>query len=236
MPASKSILFTRSIDEPLVQKAAKKGLQIDSITFITTEPSTSSDVAEQVQAYAQQSIVAVFTSVHAVEAVITQFPKKPDWKIFCIGGMTRELVFSFFNESQIIGTAKNASALSEKIIGNHHVREVVFFCGDQRLDDLPNTLRASEIVVNELIVYNTIQTPQVIEKDYTGIAFFSPSAVHSFFSLNTIRTDVTLFSIGKTTTATIQTYCANRVITSEWPGREQMVELLIRELGEDEEA
>jgi uroporphyrinogen-III synthase len=51
--------------------------------------------------------------------------------------------------------------------------------------------------------------------------------VHSFFSENTIATNVVLFSIGTTTTATIKTYCINKVITSEWPGKENMIDLVL---------
>ena len=124
-------------------------------------------------------------------------------------------------------TAKNATILADKIIQTKTIEEVVFFCGDHRLDELPETLRYNSITVNELVVYTTVQLPVFIEKDYDAFIFFSPSAVHSFFSMNTVPINAIMFSIGKTTTATIQTYCTNKVVTSEWPGKDQMIENII---------
>ena len=43
-----------------------------------------------------------------------------------------------------------------------------------------------ELSVDEVIVYKTIETPKVLTKQYDGILFFSPSAVKSFFSKNSI--------------------------------------------------
>jgi uroporphyrinogen-III synthase len=72
-----------------------------------------------------------------------------------------------------------------------------------------------------------VGTPVAINKHYQGILFFSPSGAHSFFSTNTIAVSVILFSIGKTTTATIESYCSNKVITSQWPGEANLIALAI---------
>ena len=124
----------------------------------------------------------------------------------------------------IAGTAKNASALAQRIIDAGDVKDVVFFCGDQHLSFLPQMLTEATIGVRRIIVYTNLPINHVVEKNYDGILFFSPSAVHSFFQTNTIAQQVVLFAIGSTTAATIATYCTNKVITSEWPGKEQMIE------------
>jgi uroporphyrinogen-III synthase len=223
------ILCTRPLDQPLIEKAARKNIYIDVVPFIETAPLLDDETLQQVKTFSLDPIVAVFTSVNAVEAVIAQFSLlKPSWQIFCMGGATKQLVYDFFGEASVTGTARNASLLAEKIISHKTVKEVVFFCGEQRMDDLPETLQRHGITVKEVPVYTTIQTPVAIEKNYDGVIFFSPSAVHSFFSLNTVPVEVVLFAIGKTTTATIQTYCTNKVVTSEWPGKEQMVDLAIQ--------
>ncbi len=222
-----SILCTRPLNELLIHKAGRQNIDIDVVAFIETEATNSIEIIQQISVYAEQKISAVFTSMNAVEAVIKHLKTMPQWDIYCLGGITKELVFDFFGEAMVTATAKNASVLADKIMHAQTVKEVVFFCGDHRLDELPETLRHNHIEVKELVVYTTIQLPVFIEKNYTGIIFFSPSAVHSFFSMNTIATNVVLFSIGKTTTATIQTYCSNKIITSEWPGKEQMIENVI---------
>jgi uroporphyrinogen-III synthase len=225
--SSINILCTRLLDPLHFKKAEDHNIRITALPFIEIKFSVSSSFEEQVSQLSLQKINVVFTSVNSVEGVAQYVNENPDWKIFCLGGITKDAVCKHFGESSIVASAKNASILSRKIIENGDVKEVIFFCGDQRLDDLPETLRVNNIRVQEVIAYDTLQTPQEIQEDYDGIMFFSPSAVHSFFSANTIRTDVVLFSIGKTTTATINTYCINKVVTSEWPGQENLLEKIL---------
>lgn len=226
-----SILSTRALNDTLLTKAAEKNIYIDAIPFIKTETVLTPEIHDRIQILATQKKVTIFTSVNAVEAVNRHLKQKPDWTIYCMGGVTKDAVYDIFGKHSVTGTAKTATSLAEKIVDDKAVNDVVFFCGDQRLDDLSETLISNKIKVEELVVYNTIQTPQSIEKNYNAVLFFSPSAVHSFFSENTIAINVKLFSIGKTTTATIQTYCTNPVITSEWPGKDQMIELVMKHFG-----
>ncbi|MBG9376506.1 uroporphyrinogen-III synthase [Panacibacter sp. DH6] len=221
------ILCTRSIDNMLVYKAANNGIAIDNMNFVETEPVITDAVVNAITTLATENKTVVFTSMNAVDAVTNQLKGIPAWNIYCVGGITKETVFNFFGEKAVKGTAKNAKALAEKMMHTGGINEVVFFCGDQRLDELPQTLAANGTSVQEVVVYKTTLLPKFVSKDYDGIVFFSPSAVHSFFSDNTISTNVVLFSIGNTTTATIKTYSANKILTSEWPGKENMIEMVI---------
>lgn len=228
MPAYKfHILCTRPLSEPLIHKAVEQLINIDVISFIETKPINSINIFQQIKLYQSQKITAIFTSMNAVECVTQQLTTKPNWQIFSIGGATKELVYQFFGVDSVVATAKNATALSSKIIANQTTAKAVFFCGDQRLNELPETLFKNGIEVKELVVYTSIQTPSLIEKNYDAIIFFSPSAVDSFFSMNTLPINTVIFSIGKTTTSTIQSYCSNMIITSEWPGKEQMIERVL---------
>ena len=67
------------------------------------------ETAEQVQSLASQKITAVFTSTNAVEAIINQFSKAPDWSIYCLGGVTKDLVYNFFGESAVAATSASAT-------------------------------------------------------------------------------------------------------------------------------
>jgi uroporphyrinogen-III synthase len=225
MPGNKiSILCTRLLDPQHIKRAVEHNVHITMLPFIEIKFSDESTFTAQMSQLSLQKINVVFTSVNSVESVARYIDENPNWNIFCIGGITKDAVSKHFGDTSIVASARNASLLSRKIIEQGNIKEVIFFCGDQRLDDLPETLRINNIRVQEVIVYYASQTPHEVQEDYEGIMFFSPSAVHSFFSVNTIRTDVVLFSIGKTTTATIQTYCVNKVITSEWPGQENLLE------------
>ena len=218
-----NILCTRPLDQQFINKAEGHGIHITALPFIEIKLVESTSFFQLVSHFASQKINAVFTSVNAVESVAKPIDENPDWKIFCIGGITKDAVSKHFGESSIAASAKNASLLARKIIADN-IKEIIFFCGDQRLDDLPETLRSNNIRVHEVIAYHTLQTPHFMQEDYDSIMFFSPTAVHSFFSVNTIPINIVLFSIGKTTTAVIQTYCVNKVVTSEWPGQESLLE------------
>jgi uroporphyrinogen-III synthase len=225
MPENKiSILCTRLLDQHFITKVEPYGIQITTLPFIEIQLRKDVSFIQEVKQLAQKKINAVFTSVNAVESVSHQVKEEVDWKIFSIGGVTKDAVCKHFGDETLIASAKNASMLAKKITEKGNISDVTFFCGDQRLDDLPETLRANKINVQEIIAYHNLQTPHDVQEDYDGILFFSPTAVHSFFLMNTIRTNVVLFSIGKTTTATIQSYCSNEVITSEWPGAENLLD------------
>jgi uroporphyrinogen-III synthase len=227
----KRILCARPIEPLLITKAAEKGIDIQVMPFIEIRKIQTPAFKEQLALLALQKINAVFTSNNAVEGVGMNLTIKPLWKISCIGGITKEAVVKYFGEDSLDVTGRNASALARKMVDRGGIKEVLFFCGDQRLDDLPETLRVNNIRVQEVIAYQTLQTPHEVEEDFDGIMFFSPTAVHSFFSVNTVRTDVVMFSIGKTTTLTIQTYCTNRIVTSEWPGQENLVDKVLDYFG-----
>lgn len=225
--SNKTLLSTRMLDDLLVKRAADNHLALDCVSFIETKHLQSDTLQQRLQVLANEPLTVVFTSMNAVNAVASQLTVVPDWQVFCTGGITKEYVIKYFGEGAVAATAKNATALAEKILLADTSANITFFCGDQRLNDLPEMLKAKGKIVDEVVVYTTEQTPVFIEKNYDGLLFFSPSAVHSFFSLNTIPIDVVLFSIGKTTTATIQSYCTNKVVTCEWPGAESMIDLII---------
>ena len=55
-------------------------------------------------------------------------------------------------------------SLSKKIIKNSSIKNVIFFCGDKRRDELPENLIKNGINVEEIIVYKTMETPTFIDK------------------------------------------------------------------------
>lgn len=223
-----SILCTRPLKKSLVTEAKTKGIDIDEISFIETEPIQSIEVQQEIEQTFQQAVTVVFTSMNAVEAVAYyQDENRPDWEIYCIGNTTAELVKKYFGEESIGGTAKDAEALAELIAEDRFTDEVVFFCGDQRRDELPAILRTHDIDVNEITVYQTIAIPHKIDKPYHGILFFSPSAVESFFQNNKLPVTTILFAIGNTTANTIKQYTTNKIIISDEPGKENLVKRMV---------
>jgi len=217
------VLSTKKISQTLIQQAKEKDIFIDEIEFIETKPIKDASLKEKIEHYSKEKIIAIFTSKHAVEAVFSQINFQPDWKVYCTSGKTKETLLKYIHADAIVDTADNASDLAEKIWVNEHPGFCVFFCGNRRLDVLHDKFLAAQINLQELVVYETHLTPQKVGAGYSGILFFSPSAVRSFFLLNQISHVAILFSIGKTTKKELQQYSRNRIITAEQPTIESMM-------------
>jgi len=223
-----TILSTRPLNESLIAEAKEEGIYIDVLSFIETEAIQSVEVQQEIELALLESTTIVFTSMNAVEAVAAyMFDEQPDWAIYCMGHTTQDLVKKYFGEHTIAGLGASATELAETIVEDQSTNEVIFFCGDQRRDELPNILQANNIEVNEIEVYHTIPVFHKVDKVYNGILFFSPSAVESFFSKNKISYQTILFAIGNTTATAIKKHTSNPVIISDEPGKENLVEKAI---------
>ncbi|MEP6683958.1 MAG: uroporphyrinogen-III synthase [Parafilimonas sp.] len=205
----------------------EKGFAVDVIPFIQTENITTKEVQQQIENIALLNTTIVFTSAIAVKAVTKYLQKIPDWKIYCIGNTTRILVENLFGKISIIATADNAKLLGEKIIEDNFSNEVYFFCGDKRRNELPELLNQHGIEVTEIQVYQTKMLSHKINKNYNGILFFSPSAVESFFQNNLVNNESILFAIGATTANEIKKFSKNKIVVSDRPGKENLIEKVI---------
>ncbi|MDQ6843472.1 MAG: uroporphyrinogen-III synthase [Bacteroidota bacterium] len=222
-----TILSTRPVGKELINEAARHNILIDEISFISTERIADKEMEEKIKQLALQNITAVFTSMNAVEAVAKFINSTTMWTIFCIGNTTKKLVENSFGSANIAGTANNADQLAEKIIEQTTIKKVYFFCGDKRREELPEKLKSNNVEIEELLVYRTIETPQVISKKYDGVLFFSPSAVQSFFSKNTISWNAQVFAIGATTAEAIKPFAQLPVIIAETPGKENLLRQVV---------
>jgi uroporphyrinogen-III synthase len=229
MPQNKiEILCTRPLTASLIDEAADAGIAIDELAFIETESIVSVEVQQEIELAATEIATVVFTSMNAVEAVAAFLDgQQPEWTIYCIGNATARLVKEYFGEERIAGRETDAASLAELIAEDGFTDEVTFFCGDQRRDELPGILKQHAIEVNEIVVYQTIEVPQKISKEYYGVLFFSPSAVKSFFKNNKLPEKTIAFAIGNTTAGEIKKYSSNKIITSDEPGKENLVQKMI---------
>lgn len=218
-----SILSTAALAAPLIDKVSAAGMNIDIEPFIQID--YLNDIPE-IKECALRKMTAVFTSSNAVEAVARQIEGAEDLKIYCVGNSTAELIKKHFGD-KLMGVADNAKGLAELILQNKEITEVTFFCGDMRRDELPELLKQNEIAVKEVVVYSTTLSPVRVEKNYDAILFFSPSAVESFFSLNTVGENSLLFAIGDTTGSALRAKTTNTIITSERPGKELLIDQVI---------
>jgi uroporphyrinogen-III synthase len=227
-PNKVSILSTRPIDESLIEEAKQLNIETDVLSFIETEAIHTIEIQQEIENALLHSAAVVFTSMNAVEAVADELQEQqPDWRIYSIGNTTQKLAKKYFGEQSIAGTANSAAELAELIVEEGYDDEVIFFCGDQRRDELPDILRNNDIDVNEIVVYETVTVPHKLNKQYHGILFFSPSAVESFFSNNKVNEQTVLFAIGNTTAKAIKKFSNNKIIISDEPGKDSLFEKMM---------
>jgi uroporphyrinogen-III synthase len=226
--AKLKIVSTKTLRQETIDKGSINDIEIDELPFITTEPIKDEELKTVLRGFLQQNITAVFTSKNAVVAFEQIVNAEVPWKIYCIGQSTLKSVAKLFGEEKISGTADNAAALADIILQDEETRKVIFFCGKQRREELPAKLSAAEIELEEVVVYETFETPQKMSrKQYDGILFFSPSAVKSFFSLNKLNDEIEIFAIGKTTAEEIQKNIKREIIITETPAEENMIDRVI---------
>lgn len=218
-----SILCTMSLPQTAIQNLNEENISVDYLSFIHVSSALQPELVQKIKNLSEQTAIVVFTSSHAVK-ITTGILKnqKPSWRIYCISGVTEKETAAFFGKESIAGTAIDALRLAKKIAGDE-IREITFFCGDQRRDELPSHLTLHKILVNEILTYKTQLTPQKIYKKYNGILFFSPSAVDSFFSVNEVDKATMLFAIGNTTANAIKKHSLNKIIISELPNKERLI-------------
>jgi uroporphyrinogen-III synthase len=219
-----NILSTGKLKQTLIDFASSRNIHIQDMSFIETKHLTTEKLSRQIMHFSHSLQQVVFTSERAVDAVVTMLSGlEPAWNIFCLGSATKKGVQKHFRQSRIMGTGVSAGSLADLIIKEKNISAVIFFCGDKRRTELPEKLTAAGIEVTQIEVYKTEETPQVISSPFSGIIFFSPSAVKSFFSVNKINKEPVLFAIGQTTAIEIARHAGNKILVSEEPSKDALV-------------
>jgi uroporphyrinogen-III synthase len=230
------ILCTRPLTDSLIAVAGKSGIGIDVQEFIQIKPVANPALwgRENMGKVFHQDAVHVFTSAKAVTMLAKYYIRqgadcylirKPN--ICCISGNTKKLALEKFPYCNILAEASYGLDLANAIIQLGSIHEVNFFCGNQRRNELPDTLKNAGITVNEYVVYENIPTPIVTADDYDGIMFFSPSAVKSYFSANRIHQKTICFAIGRTTATSLREHTDNKIIMSAGTNEDYMVQTAI---------
>jgi uroporphyrinogen-III synthase len=201
----------------------ENNIEIIEADLIRTNPVITLATIESLENIKDRPVV--FTSANAVNAVKEYIRDEP-LQFFCLSGKTKTTILENFTKAEILDTADNATELAGKII-ERGVPGVVFLCGDIRRDELPALLSQHNVTVKEIIVYETLETPVVINELCNAVVFFSPSGVRSFFSCNKPAGAITYFSIGETTADEIKKYTNNKIIVAGTPSQEALAAAVI---------
>jgi uroporphyrinogen-III synthase len=231
--AAHKVLSTKKLDHSLIDEAKRNGIEIFEQEAIRVNTILSKEKWEEIfQLLESKKQFAVFTSsnaVFALEKYLNDYvnPFNPDWKIFALSGKTRQaLEENLETLGTIVATANDSKTLAHKIV-QANVGELIFFCGNKRRDELPHILNEAGIKVHEVVVYETVETPVASNDDYDAVLFFSPSAVHSFFSVNQLNDDAVCFAIGQTTAQSIAAASQSKIVTAKSPKQEALLEEVI---------
>jgi uroporphyrinogen-III synthase len=223
------VLSTKILEPSLVRKAKGEGIEIIEKAAIRIEPIRTKQKKQQVLSLMEKNFkYAVFTSSNAVEALEKLMHNRNDFlstqrKIFCLSGKTKESIQASAGRiGSIEETAPDAIELAKMIVAKG-IKEVLFFCGNNRRDELPVILETNGVQVHEAVVYETIQTPVHLEDDVHAVLFFSPSAVQSFFSVNQLKKHTVCFAIGQTTAEAIKAYSKKKVIIGKAPTQKDLL-------------
>lgn len=225
-----TVTSTKKLKPALITAAGAKGFDIVDHDFIQINPIWTEETQEAFrQLLSSGTRHVAFTSSHAIESLQPYLSAATNeyksWKIFCLTGRTKESVIALLHGNEnIVAEADNAQTLARMIL-EQGTTNLIFFCGNLRRDELPETLRAAGVQVHEMVVYETVLLP-VVTAPADAVLFFSPSAVESFFSVNQLKPETVCFAIGATTATAVKEKTGNRVVVSDVPSQEAVIACL----------
>ncbi|MGM0635510.1 MAG: uroporphyrinogen-III synthase [Bacteroidota bacterium] len=190
------VLSTKIVSAAQQEQIRLAGFDLVAYNAISTQPIKPAKKLENFKASN-----AIVTSQRTVELI-----KKLKINIeraFCVGKKTAQALEKL--SVQVVEFTNYGKDLAELIATNYSDLQFDFFCGKQRRDSIPTILNAASVDFNEHHLYETKIQPKKWDKDFDAILFFSPSAVESFFQLNTVKNSQ-LICIGKTTASAAQKY------------------------------
>ena len=149
----------------------------------------------------------IMTSQNAVQLAFNDLTLKPKLEgknYFCVGEKTKALLEE--KGQKVIEMSQNASILASFILKNYKNDSFSFFCGKQKRPEIETNLSSKAIPLNIHEMYETLYAPKVIETEFDGVLFFSPSAVESYFKMNSWKQEMQGFCIGSTTASSLSKY------------------------------
>ncbi|WP_194851758.1 uroporphyrinogen-III synthase [Nonlabens antarcticus] len=152
----------------------------------------------------------IITSKNAIPAAV-------HWKdhiknIYCVGDTTAEkLVFNGFLPQMV---ASDSKTLADKIISSNPDHTFTYMCGDHRRDEIPQLFEENEILLNEVIVYESKVVEKAFDRIFAAVLFYSPRGVYAFAKANKHQPQCAV-CIGETTAEAAREMFPNVVIANK---------------------
>ena len=190
------ILSTKKLNSE--QRSQLKSFDVEEVPMIAISYGENFKVDEKIEN-------AVFTSANSVRSVFEIHKTSTEWfgAVYCVGQKTKYILEKF--GLQVEEVANNAMELADTLAElfsekQDKLKEISWFCGNLRNNDLPSVMAENGVLVTEYLVYETKLTPVKIESAFDGVLFFSPSGVKSYIKAGN-AVESTAFCIGNTTAA-----------------------------------
>jgi uroporphyrinogen-III synthase len=211
----KNILISQSQTDKAAYDAleAKYGVKVHFKPFITIKPVS-------MKAFRTQKInildytAIIFTSKHAVD-IFFQFCKElktempAEMKYFCVNETTANYIqhhVQMRKRKVFVGKGNNQDLFP--LLKKHNSEKYLYPCSEIRKSDIPDFMKANNVVCKELVIYETVsaELKDININDYQIIAFFSPSGVTAIKeNFPDYKQNETLFAaFGATTAKAIQ--------------------------------
>ncbi|MGB5819955.1 MAG: hydroxymethylbilane synthase [Saonia sp.] len=168
----------------------------------------------------------IVSSKNAVASLLTNFTAEElrFKNIYCVGRKTKRAIERKIGK--VVHYENDSIKLANYLVEYMEGLEVTYFCGNLRLNDLPEILNTNNIIVKEIEAYTTKLAPKPVDDGVTGMMFYSPSTVESY--LQRYKADKIAYCIGETTAKTARKHFAD-VRVARIPTAESIIDLVNRD-------
>lgn len=223
------ILSTKLLDQTMIELADQNGIQIHQASFIETKCILTQEQEKSIFQLLQSPHNIIITSNKAANILASILNKiTTEHNYYVVGSSTAATIKKLGKNHFISYTANHAIELGTYIFQQHADKKFIYFSGDIRREELPNLLNQHKVLWQEIPVYTTQLTPHKLTNAFDGILFFSPSGVNSYFTYHSPKPFQTYFSIGSTTTQSIENYTIENIVTISTPSTELLIQKIIQ--------
>lgn len=215
------VLSTKPLGPEARQAAATLGLGYAELGLMTFR-------YEQIllkEEWFLENILWIFTSVNAVKAMFQNGAVAEPFAYAVVGQKTAEAIALHWHKPPVVPPAPNALELAKTLVGLHEhfpIAKAIFFCGNLRLNHLPDQLQAAHISLEEVVCYHTNILKNVAIPAADAILFFSPSNVAAYLA-NHGSKNILSIAIGPSTHKALMANGFSKVLVSSNPNWPQML-------------
>lgn len=167
--------------------------------------------------------VLIFSSKNGVRGFLSSFSGSDysGLRCLCVGERTGDQLRE--HGLHVLASAPSAGKLASLIRKQYSEDSFVYYCGNRRLDLIPDALNDLGTEWQEAVVYATRLNPRHFSSRPEAILFFSPSGVESYLARNEMG-GTWGYCIGPTTATFLRDH-TERVLCAKTPDLDSLIDL-----------